>query len=419
MVGCMTKALQNMIHNQLDTMVRGIIILALTVAVNGFQSFIKPTTSPGSTTIPLAATKLTTTQPKILSPDEIQANVPTILGLSNQHFMSQVLYGVVSLDVPNAVGADTLTAAEIKERLDNKVVKEELLCRSLKFLAARTGLFEETEKNGDFAFRLTPSGALLQTGVDGQPSLACSILHNLEPCAWKTWGAFPSFLQGETTDNPCVTANGMGPFEWFETHPESAEPFNDLMSIYSGTEIPVIVNEFDWSKYNDKTVVDVGGSYGPVMAAVKSKYPDIRTISFDLPSVIDAIDQAPPGVELVSGNFFQPETIPKTDGAIFMKHILHDWSDEDCVKILKSCVSALEKDAKIIVVDAVLPPPGEMTPIKEKQLELDLLMSTFDGKERTLKQWETLADEADLKIQHVLIPSAPIPLCQILTMTKK
>lgn len=367
----------------------------------------------------MSTTTALSTKPMKLSPDEVKANVPIVLSFGLQHFMSQVLYSIVKLKVPDVLGDETLTAAEIKQRLGNDAVREELLCRSLKFLAVSTGLFMETTKDDDFAYSLTSSGALLQTGVDGQPSLACSILHNLEPAAWKSWGAFSAFLEGESKDSPYVSANEMNPFELFATNPESAAAFNEYMSIVSAPEIPAIVGEYDWSPFEDKTVVDVGGNYGPVMAALKQKFPNIRTISFDLPEVIDAIEEAPPGVELVSGNFFEVGSIPKADGAIFMKHILHDWSDKDCVRILHSCSAALESDAKIIIADAVLPDPGETSPIKDKQLTFDMLMSTFDGKERTRKQWEALADAAGFVIENILVPSAPVPLCQILTMTKK
>ena len=371
-----------------------------------------------SSTRRLHVTSLTA-KPMKLSPEEINANLPLVIGLGQQHFMSQVLYGVVKLKVPDVLGADTLTAAEIKDRLGNDNIRQELLTRSLRYLAASTGIFTETAKGDDFAFSLTASGALLQTTVKGQPSLACGILHNLEPPFWKAWGALPDYLEGKSKENPFVTANGMGVFEVFETSPESGKAFNDYMSVVSAPEIPTIVNEFDWTPYEGKTVVDVGGNYGPVMAAVKERYPAIRTISFDLPNVIEDIQEPPPGVELVSGNFFEKDSIPKTNGAIFMKHILHDWSDEDCVRILNSCSAALEPNAKVIIVDAVLPDAGESSPIMDKQFGFDMLMSTFDGKERTRKQWNDLADASGFVIEDILVPSSPAPLCQILTLVKR
>jgi len=86
---------------------------------------------------------------------------------------------------------------------------------------------------------------------------------------------------------------------------------------------------------------------------------------------------------------------------------------------LKSCSAALEPGAKVIVVDAVLRDPGVSTPIKDKQLSIDMLMSTFDGKERTRKQWDVLADAAGFVVADVLVPSTPVPFCQILTLAQK
>ena len=132
----------------------------------------------------------------------------------------------------------------------------------------------------------------------------------------------------------------------------SAKPFNEFMGIFTGIEIPVIINEYDWTPFKGKTVCDIGGSFGPTMAALKAKYPDIATLSFDLPEVIDAIKDAPEGVELVKGNFFDHKTIPNCDVA-FLKHIFHDWSDDDCSKILNSLHMALPVHAKLVVADAM------------------------------------------------------------------
>ncbi|KAL1190096.1 Caffeic acid 3-O-methyltransferase 2 [Cardamine amara subsp. amara] len=77
------------------------------------------------------------------------------------------------------------------------------------------------------------------------------------------------------------------------------------------------------------TLVDVGGGIGTIIGLVTSKYPHIKGINFDLASVFV---HAPhyPGMEHISGDIFTE--IPKGD-AIFMKWILHDWSDDDCVRM--------------------------------------------------------------------------------------
>lgn len=348
-----------------------------------------------------------------LSPDEIGAAVPAVLGIGQAHFVSQTLYAMVKLGVPDVIGADSLTATEIAEKMPGKP-NIEMLGRGLRLLSAATGLFAESaSSSGEAAYSLSKTGALLQTGVEGQPSMACGILHWLEKPFWNAWAELPAYIAGEGPV-PYVAANGKPVFDFYAENPDSAAPFNEFMSFFSFSEIPIVTEMFDWSSYDGKTVVDVGGSYGPVMTALKAKYPSINTISFDLPEVIAAAGDAPEGVQLVGGDFFDASTIPKTDGAILMKHILHDWSDEDSTKILTACKAALLPGGKVVIADAVLPDAGETSDLKVPQSHLDALMGLIGGKERTKAQWDALAATAGFKVESVM--GSPSPACQMLTL---
>ncbi|XP_076953301.1 cathecol O-methyltransferase 1-like [Bidens hawaiensis] len=100
-----------------------------------------------------------------------------------------------------------------------------------------------------------------------------------------------------------------------------------------------------------KSVVDFGGGLGITLNMIVSKHPTIKGINFDLPHVTQ---HAPlyQGIEHVGGDMFKE--VPQGD-AIFMKWILHDWSDNFCVKLLKNCYKALPKNGKVIIVEAILP----------------------------------------------------------------
>lgn len=351
--------------------------------------------------------------PLKLTPDEVGPAIPALLGIGQAHFVSQALYAMVKLGVPNVIGADALTAEEIAAQLEGSP-NVDMLGRSLRLLAVATGLFiESAAPSGAAAFALSKTGALLQTGVEGQPSMACGFLHWLEKPMWDAHAQLPAHIAGEGPV-PFVAANGKPVFEYYAEHPESAEPFNQFMSFFSQPEIPVVTDMFDWTPYDGKAVIDVGGNYGPVMAALKSKMPGIKTISFDLPEVIEAAGTPPEGVEFVAGDFFDASTIPKVDGAIFMKHILHDWSDDDSIRILKSCREALLPGGKVVIADAVLPPAGESSDIKAPQCHLDLLMGMIGGKERTCAQWEALATASGFNIESV--QNTPVPNCQFVTL---
>ncbi|KAF5464584.1 hypothetical protein F2P56_014653 [Juglans regia] len=144
-----------------------------------------------------------------------------------------------------------------------------------------------------------------------------------------------------------------------------------------------------------KQLVDVGGGLGGALHSITSKYPHIKGINFDLPHVVQ---QAPsyPGVEHVGGDMFK--SVPKGD-AIFMKGILHDWGDEQCLKLLKNCYTAIPNDGKVIVVEIFLPMMPEVSTYMKRNSQLDVLMMAQHpgGKERTRQEFEALATKAGFK----------------------
>ncbi|EOY32735.1 Caffeic acid 3-O-methyltransferase 1 [Theobroma cacao] len=143
---------------------------------------------------------------------------------------------------------------------------------------------------------------------------------------------------------------------------------------------------FNTAMINHTTIIE------SLSALSLPKYPSIRGINFDL---LHVIQHAPayPSVEHVGGDMFK--SVPKGD-AIFMKWILHDWSDEHCLKLLKNCYNAIPDDGKVIVADAVLPIVPEANAFVRGTSMMDVLMLTHSpgGKERTKPEFEALATKA-------------------------
>jgi SAM-dependent methyltransferase len=241
------------------------------------------------------------------------------------------------------------------------------------------------------------------------------MLHWLEKPNWDAWAQLPAFIAGEGP-SPFKAAHGMSNFEFMERYPESAKPFNEMQTMISLKEMEVCTEDYDWSPFQGKTVVDVGGNHGPVMVALRKKQPSIRAIVFELPDVVASVGDVPEGVEFVAGDFFDSSTIPKTDGAIFMKHVLHNWSDEDAIKILQSCHAALLPGGKVVIADAVLPNPGETSSTHLIAKHIDMFMSLIDGKERTRAEWENLAKKTSFVVEGVLMTDSPG--CQVLTLAR-
>lgn len=186
-------------------------------------------------------------------------------------------------------------------------------------------------------------------------------------------------------------AHGMTVFEHHDKDPRFNKLFNDSMRNHSTILIKQLLETY--RGFDDvKVLVDVGGGTGATLHMITSGHQHIKGINFDLPHVIS--DAPPyPGVEHVSGDMF--ESVPSGGDAIFMKWILHDWTDEQCARILNNCWKALPKKGKVILVEYLLPMSPEQYSNSQGIFELDMgMMATTGGRERTQEELEALAKEA-------------------------
>jgi len=176
-----------------------------------------------------------------------------------------------------------------------------------------------------------------------------------------------------------------------------------------------LLEHAEWEKFAGKTVVDVGGNLGDIMGAVAEKFPEVKCVSFDLPEVTEKMENPPAGVQMEKGDMFDASTIPTCD-VIFMKHILHDWNDDDSDRILRSCYAALSAEGKVIIADPILPEAGHIKTKDAPSLYLDILMLVTGGKERTRKMWDELVAKAGFKVAEE--KQTGHACCQLLVLEK-
>ncbi|KAK7837296.1 flavone 3'-o-methyltransferase 1 [Quercus suber] len=184
---------------------------------------------------------------------------------------------------------------------------------------------------------------------------------------------------------------GTHAFKYPDLDPRFNKAFNASMSNQTTILIKKILESYKGFEQL-RQLVDVGGGLGVTINLITTRYLNIKGINFDLPHVIQ---HAPPypGVEHVEGDMF--ENVPEGH-TIFMKSILHDWSDEYCLKLLKNCYNAIPNDGKVIVVEAVIPTiPNVSTSMKSTyQMDLFLMTQCTGGKERTKEEFVALATMA-------------------------
>jgi hypothetical protein len=172
---------------------------------------------------------------------------------------------------------------------------------------------------------------------------------------FETWADLPYSV--ETGDAAFPHRHNTPWFAWLETNPKEATLFHDAMTSLSAGAVAAVVAGYDFSDI--KTLVDVGGGHGLLLSTVLSKYPIMKGILFDDEKVVSGAQPvlSAQGVndrcEIADGNFF--ESVPKGGDAYILKHIIHDWSDDECVTILKHCHDAMIANGKVLIVEMVVP----------------------------------------------------------------
>ncbi|XP_057737363.1 isoliquiritigenin 2'-O-methyltransferase-like [Arachis stenosperma] len=208
------------------------------------------------------------------------------------------------------------------------------------------------------------------------------LFHRVYDDLWKD--AKDSIL--DPNNNHFERVYGMPMFEYLKTNKEISHVFDQTMAQSGPLGMKRIISLYKGFE-GVKTLVDVGGGIGQTLNLIISAFPSIKGINFDMPHVVK---NAPSylGIEHVGGDMF--ESVPKGD-AIMLKHVCHNWSDEECVKFLRNCHEALPQHGKVIVLDFIMPEIPNSSNSSKHICDVDYLMFIINGgKERTQKEFERL-----------------------------
>lgn len=406
----------------------------LMILVRPIASFVTPLPSlvrmnqhqqhPHSNTID---TELSMHAGKVLSRSEANAAITPLLELSSMHFTSQALSAFVKLGIPDIIGSNKISLDEICSQISSNANRDALL-RTLKLLVSAEILSHDELEGKDY-FELTNTGALLQTKVKDQPSLASGVQHWMEKPLWNAWLSLPEYIQGsaenEENPDPFERANGISSDYYYnaEDNPESLKFANDFVRFVSESEIESIATCIDWSQFTGKTVLDIGGYNGKLLQAVAASVDPAVNITFkclDLPNIIDNIEQQPELlVELVGGDILNASTVPSSD-VIIMKHFLDRcmWDEEQTIAILKTCHDKIPYDGTLILGEAVIPDFSKAKPSSRLEISLDALyMLVGRERQRTESEWRKLAAASGFKIEERVKTSSPT--CSLIVMKKQ
>jgi hypothetical protein len=316
-----------------------------------------------------------------------------LLQLMTGYWISQAIYVAAKLGI-----ADLLSDGPISSEVLASATRSHgpSLYRVLRGLAS-VGVFTEVT-SGNFA--LTPLAALLQSSTpDSLRALA--IAYNEE--LYRAWA---DLLQSVRTGQPAFEHHfGMPVFDYYARHPEADRILNEALVNYTNQVAQGVVGTYDFSSF--KTVVDVGGGYGALVAAILRNVPTAQGVLFDQPHVVAGAESflTAAGVAdrcaRVGGDFFA--AVPDGGDAYVLSQILHDWDDQRSLAILAQCRRAMPAHAKLLVVEFVLPSGNE--PFFGKWLDLHMLVVT-SGRERTGTEFDALLRASGFALARIIPTSA-------------
>ncbi|XP_054802886.1 trans-resveratrol di-O-methyltransferase-like [Prosopis cineraria] len=307
---------------------------------------------------------------------------------------SMCLKSALQLNIPDIIHGHgrPITLPELLSTLQMDPAKSSYLYRLMRILVHSGFCTTSKVPKGDGeeeGYNLTPSSRLLLKG--NIPSLSTFVQAMFHPAIVHSSESLGDwFISDEPT--PFHTAHGMGFWDYLSQNQEFNRLFNEAL-ISDSSMMNLVIKDCKSVFEGFDSLVDVGGGKGAASRIISESLPNLWCTVLDFPHVVENLQDSR-NLKFVGGDMFH--SIPTAD-AILLKLVLHAYSDEDCVKVLKKCREAIAckgKGGKVIIIDIVIEKKDEGD-LKDAKLFFDvLMMAVVAGREREEKEWEKLFLEA-------------------------
>jgi SAM-dependent methyltransferase len=313
---------------------------------------------------------------------------------------AQAITAAADLGIADALAKGPLSAEELASAVN---ADADAISRLLRALISR-GVFRQRR---DGRYELTPLAESLRS--DAEVSVRGFARFLGSPQHREHWSHFTDAVRTGRAVVPELRGKPM--FEYLADEPEFAEIFNDAMTSGSEVAIAAVTGGFDFSRYD--TIVDVGGGHGRLLAAILEAAPRARGILFDLPQVVAgapavlAERHVQDRVEVVPGSFF--DAIPDGGDAYVLKNVIHDWPDDDAVRILSNVRKAAAAGKHVLLVEFVI--PRHNREFLGKWADLEMLV-VADARERSAAEYGRLLSRAGFRMTRVVETASPFSVVE-------
>ncbi|MFC2154925.1 methyltransferase [Acidobacteriota bacterium] len=316
-------------------------------------------------------------------------------------WISKPIYAAAELGIADMLVNGPKSIAELARISKTHALSLYRMMRAL----SSVGIFTET---GDKQFELTPMAECLKTG-----SLRSAAITFNAPWNDRAWFYFLDSVKTGVT--AFEKAHGMPISQWLEKNPPEAVALSEANAIKAAMSHRAIVDVYDFSGID--TLTDVGAGYGTLLAEILLANPRMKGIAVDLPHVIGETKKMIGSKKLADRcqvlecDFFQ--NIPVGSDAYLLSYVLHDWPDDRCREILKNCSEAMKQEAKLLIVE-ILIPPGNV-PSVGKLLDLEMFVLS-GGRERTEVEYKELLESSGFKLSRVIFSQESISIIEAIPL---
>ena len=321
------------------------------------------------------------------------------------HYFSRALYLAANLGIADLLREAPRTHQELAQATET----DPHSIRRVMRLLASVGVFEE-QPDGQFA--LTPVGQHLRSDVP--VSMRASVMLFTGPIVFDAWKELEYCVR---TGEPAFRKNSpdLDAFAAFARDPEAAARFDAAMAAMAPITAAAVAAAYDFSAF--RSVVDVGGGNGAILIGILNANPQLKGIVFDQPPTAERAKEkiAAAGIstrcEAVGGDFFQE--VPAGADAYLLKHVIHDWNDEKATAILRCCHRAMDRRAKLLIVEGVYPPriDGSMESRGAAANDVNMLVAT-GGRQRSEAEFQSLLAGAGFKLNRIVPTQARVSVIE-------
>lgn len=309
--------------------------------------------------------------------------------------VSRMLRLVADLGVADNIPADSQVM--VTDLAGACAVLPQPLLRVLRALAA----FKIFRVTADGTVAHTPRSRLLRT--DTPKSLHYAARFWTGSGSWGAWDRLDVAMTGGT---PHEAAWNMGRFTYLKQHPEEARVFDAMMENFPDNRHAALAAAYDFSGAD--LIADIGGGNGAALRQILARYLAPRGLLFDREDVIAAVtpqNLMEGRIAAQGGSFF--DRVPGGADIYMLIRVLHDWPDEDCLRILRACRAAMGPRSLLFVAEHILEPDPARGRATGYLIDVQM-MAMFGARERSEAEFRSLLDQSGFSLRRVIPTASPV-----------